>query len=241
MRIRLITFFLAGLLIGTKAYSLEILAAGDSITQGLMRNAYGLIYGITSPLNGAANIGAYLPGLKSLLDAQIENSNIYNWGKGGENSAQAVLRINTIISSRTADIILIMYGANDIYQGVSSSSTKENLRYMITKSRAIGLTPIISEITPNSLFDSYIVTSYNPQIEALATEENVPMALMHNRLNDGWTTVPYTSGDGLHLNTTGYSVMTDEWFTQIQSLFETPVPEPEQNIVPLLEMILLRN
>ncbi len=199
--------------------ALDILTAGDSITQGLQRTASGAVFGITSFQNGSVNIGGYQPRLKARLDAQVESSTLYNWGRGGENSAGGVGRINSILNSRTADLILIMYGANDLYQGISSSGTRANISVMIDRSRASGVIPIISEVTlnTNGSFNPSIRLDYNPMIHSLANQKGVSIATNYVALDGpNWYAVPYHSGDQLHLSNAGYERMAEAWLNVIR-------------------------
>ncbi len=203
------------------SFGLEVLTSGDSITQGLGRTAAGQEFGVTSPVNGAANIGGYQPVLNQQLDAAVEPSTIYNWGVAGDRSFHGVSRIGGVLNSRPADYILIMYGANDLYQGLSSSATQANMDNMISQSFAREVTPIIAEITPNTSngnFDAAIAFDYNPRLHALAAVREIEIAPMYQALRGLWQVVPYTSGDGLHLNGTGYNVMTTQWFDRIASI-----------------------
>ena len=218
------------------ANALEVLCAGDSITQGLQRTGSGIIFGIKSPQNGSVNVGGYQSRLNTMLDSNIEPSTLYNWGFGGENSAGGLGRINSILDSRSADIILIMYGANDLYQGISSSGTKANIRAMIDRSRSKGVIPIISTITPNTngSFNPSIRLDYNPKLYQVANEKQV--AIAENYLvvdGPNWYTVPYHSGDFLHLSNAGYEKMAQAWFDVIEELLV-----PNKSIIPIIELFL---
>lgn len=194
---------------------LEILTYGDSITQGLQRTSGLILYGVTSPVNGAANIGGYQPYLNNILDQNIESSNAYNWGVSGETSLGGLGRIESVLSSRVADYILILYGANDLNAGISASATKANVKSMVQKCRQYNVVPILSELTPYNSFTSQVPYLYNPAIRALAEEENTTIVLMYENMIKGWNSIPYHSGDGLHLSDLGYVVMSNYWFEAI--------------------------
>ena len=231
-----------------EAHALEVLSIGDSITQGLQRTYSGVVFGITSPRFGAANVGGYQVRLNTKLDANIEPSSVYNWGFQGELSAGfnpisgapgGVNRIGSVLNSRPADYILIMYGANDLYAGISSSSTSANLGNMIDQSRARDVIPIISEITPNTLFrngffDFLISNDYNPKLKAVAAQKETPIVLMYSKMRSEWNRL-YDSGDGLHLNSNGYNRMGEEWFEVLEKVHQAN----NRNIVPLLLPLLL--
>ena len=221
-------------------FSVQINTIGDSITQGLQRTKDNFIYGIPYPLNGAANIGGYQPRLKVKIDAAIGSSNLYNWGIGGERSTGGVGRIGFVLSLRRSEYILIMYGANDLYAGISSSTTQANVGSMIDQSRARNVIPIISEITPNTYasggqFDALIANDYNPKLKSLAAFKKTRIVLMYYEMRSGWEFF-YNSGDGLHLSDTGYDKMSQEWFEVFEQVYRL---NNRSNIMPVLIPLLL--
>lgn len=229
-----LTIFLISTLSPTPIQALEILTLGDSITQGLQRNASRVIYGIVNPVNGAANIGGYQPLLNTSLDKHIEPSTVYNWGIAGETSKGGLMRIQNVLNSRPADYILILYGANDLNAGISASTTQANIRSMVRTCRAANITPIISELTPYNLHTSRIEYQYNPLLNELSLEENVAIVAMYKNMIQNWNILPLHSGDGLHLSNEGYVVMSELWFQTIQKL-----NADAYNIVPIIKLLLL--
>lgn len=211
---------------------------GDSITQGVHRGANKYSYGITSPPNGARVNGSYGPQLESLL-RQTERSYAYNWGSAGERTHTAVGRINRVLASRQADFILILEGANDLLWRISPSSTKTNLGILIDKSRAAGIEPIISEITPLTCPDGCgrmgQVNILNNMVIDLAAEKHVILSKVLTQFQKGWNSVPYQSGDGIHLSRQGYTVMANAWHKAILKA----VQSEKGSIIPIITPLLL--
>ena len=219
------------------AYTFLILAFGDSITQGYKRTSDGTIYGITSPPNGARTSDGYEPELENDFATQSNHTAyVYNWGYGGERTYQGVNRIDSVLTSRDADFILIMEGANDLYAGVSASATKANLGIMIDKSLARQTEPIIATVTPNTAPNQpegyKIPTEYNPAIKYLASEKGITMADQYAALVGNWSS--YNSGDGLHLNDSGERVMAQRWYNAI---LDHGLPRPFA-IAPIINLLL---
>ena len=240
IRARLISFilFLGLASASVNARALEIVTLCDSITQGFQRNGAGQIFGITSPVNGAANIGGYQPRLNQLLDTNIEASNVYNWGIGGENSAQTVNRINAVLNARPTEYVLILCGSNDLYQGLSSSATSANVGTMIDRTRAAGAVPIISEITPNifdagGAYDNFIANIYNPDLKTMAAGRDATIILTFFEMRALWES-QYNSGDGLHLSNAGYVKLADLWFETIRDVHNSSSQD-----VPAINLLLL--
>ena len=221
------------------AQTYVILAFGDSITQGLKRDSEGTIYAIVSPPNGERTSDGYEPDLENeFSDHTSHEALVYNWGYWGERSYQGVNRIDSVLDSRVADFILIMEGANDLYEGVSAATTKANLQIMIEKSRLKNTLPIIATITPNTArYDGDLIpVSYNPAIKDLAVETEVALSDQYEALVVDWT--GYNSGDNLHLNDVGEQVVARTWFeTILDNGLISPNPETI-SIVPILNLLL---
>ncbi len=243
--------FLALMLFSGQALSLEILSVGDSITQGLFRTFGGSQSGVTSPQNGSANFGGYQPRLNQRLDSEVAPSTVYNYGVAGANSRDGLIRISATLNSRPADYILINYGANDLFQGISDVANQAFMRLMMIESLESGVTPIIAEITPNtntefrSDLDGFIANFYNVRIRGLinsfagaSNPVNLSIANLYQRLRPGWTNVPYHSGDGLHMNGAGNNVMADEWLAAIQRQIEID-SSASSVILPPIQLLLL--
>ena len=166
----------------------EILAFGDSLTQGLKRDASGVIWAFPNPVYGART-GGYEPRLESLFSSQSGHTAfVYNWGVGGETSSGGVNRINSVLYSRFADYLLLLEGANDIYAGISAGTTQFNLGIMIDRCRAKNVGPILGTVTPNTTHpNGYLIpASMNPQIVTLANQKGVPLANLYNALASNW-------------------------------------------------------
>ncbi len=213
----------------------DVLALGDSITQGL--------YEIPSPQSGT-RVGGYEPRLESQVSSGSNGKNdaaIYNWGTMGEYSIGGVNRIDSVLNSRSADYILLMYGANDVFSFISATSVAANVGIMVDKARAKNVEPIISNITPNTNhelgvdFNSYIVFSYNPAIQSMAQDKNVPIADNYAALASGWP-FPNASSDGLHPSGTGYQRMAEEWYKILDPLINASL-----NMTPVYMLLLLDN
>lgn len=217
------------------------IAFGDSITQGLKRNASDHRWGITSPINGAQR-GSYTEELKAKLTPDIGVVKIYNQGVMGERSYQGVARINSIMSRHSdANCILIMYGANDLYQGLHPSSTRNNIRTMAERARAASVIPIIATITPNTSGTvSQSTGSYNTQIWAYVastgtnTKNRISLADQSTVTRVKWSL--NHSGDGLHLSDRGDAVMAAEWNRALRA---NPLVFPDPVIVAPFIFLLL--
>jgi acyl-CoA thioesterase I len=206
-----------------------ILTIGDSITVG-----YPYTYPIEAGNGG--RFGIYQNILSGYLSKVEQPSAIYNWGMGGESSYGGAIRINHVLSSRRADYILILYGTNDLYAGISPSTTRRNITIMIDRAVSKNVTPIVGTITPNTMtsgYDALLKNHYNPGIIAAAQSRNAALADHYASLRPKWSTTPLHSGDRLHPNSTGYSIIAKTWYYVIVEL------NKKTNISPILNLLLL--
>lgn len=196
----LLSLFIPGFVFG-----LEVLTMGDSITAGSPYNLHG----------DGKRVGPYQGDLEKIFHNNGLPSNVYNWGKSGEMTPDGVNRISSVLSSRSADLILIMEGANDVTHGISSSTTATNIGIMIDKSISRGVTPIVGTITPNSRpggFDTVIRNHFNPKIVSQAANRGVKVADQYGALRPRWATLKYND---LHPNLAGYQIIAETWHRTI--------------------------
>lgn len=197
-----------------RADTTTILAFGDSITQGLKRDAGGTIWGIQYVPQGA-RVGGYEPYLEQEFRSNGLAAYVHNWGYTGERTTTGLSRLQSIVSSHSGvyDYCLLMEGANDLYAGINANTTAFNLGVMADTCRNSGVVPIMTTITPNTYLSrgSDIETFYNPAIESIASGKNVTLVDQYGAVRPNWSSL--NSGDGLHLNSAGDQVMAKEWFT----------------------------
>lgn len=211
------------------------IAFGDSITQGLKRNYFGQEWSVRWPVHGA-QVGSYVEELRARMAGDFKVVRVYNQGVRGERSYHGVDRIRAIMARHSdANCILIMYGANDLYQPrVHHVSTRVNITTMAQLARAAGVVPIIATITPNTEIYGFDVTGkYNDEIRRLAAA-GLTLADQHAVMSANWPR--YHSGDGLHIGDLGDAVMAKEW---ARALRTNPLVFPEPIVMSPILLLLL--
>ncbi len=182
---------------------IRCIAFGDSITYGLKRNSSGQTW----------NSDGYTGELRSYLGSVSPSPSVYKRGYPGDRSYNGVSRIDGVISDHSdANCILIMFGANDRYQGLSPNSTASNMRTMAEKARSRGIPPVMATITPNTKIGG--IESYNSALRSMFSSQELTFADQYNKMiSNGW---PH-SGDGLHVSDRGDGLMAQEWFRAMKT------------------------
>jgi len=196
----------------------EIIAFGDSITVGLPEQEI-------DPAGGL-RIGGYEPDLEALTDGRNDHYDVFNFGDGGEVTAEGIQRFrNELAKHPQAEYVLILEGTNDIWAEISREDTVWNLAAMVDKARDAGIEPILGTLTPDPRDNGKNVPLYNRMIKEMAVEKNVVVADLYAEMVDDWETtyidilypdVP-SWNDWLHPNRAGYAKMAEVWFAAVFS------------------------
>ncbi len=214
------------------------IAFGDSIT-------YGCGYGTCEH---DPPIG-YPPRLEKILDAELGPSKVVNRAVPGEDTFDAVARIEQVLQEEQARYILIMEGTNDVVHiEYPLSATEENLRTLIETSMRFGTYPLIATIIPRK--DWFWEAPYfHHKLEMvvkvarkLAREYNIPLAdfyAMYMNYEGDWKEL---LSDGNHPSIKGYQMMAEEWARQIKTIPPYP-PRPYEVVEegPFLRISWLEN
>jgi len=201
----------------TISHNLVFLAFGDSIT-----------YGSGTSANGPAT--AY----PKLLETKLkENYAGYflsiNAGNPGETTEEGLERYASVLSINNPDLVLIMEGTNDEFEGDPYDQTEDNLRAMVQIALARGINVIIATIPPvisNSYYDrreqQARIVEFNPRIYQIAADYNIPVAPVFNAI----TSVPNWQNDLMdqpsanHPNDAGHAVIRDTFYTPVSAELE---------------------
>ncbi len=111
----------------------KVIAFGDSITDG----------------RGDEEMrGGYPPRLQEYLRANgSPDAVVVSAGVRGETTPEGADRIDGVLK-QGGEFIVIMEGTNDIFTGVSTETTVDNLKEMVSKARGAGIKPVLATIPP---------------------------------------------------------------------------------------------
>ena len=190
------------------AHAEDIIAFGDSITQGSIDPA-------------GSDHGGYPMVLQQLYDNNGLGVHVYNEGLHGERTSAGVSRISSVLGRRPADFLLLLEGANDVIAGISPQTLVQNLGIMIDKCKAKGVVPLVATMTPEEKYGNtpLIRDTINPQIVALAGQKNITLVDLYSAVADSWAA---WSWDGLHPNYDGMLAIAQAWYNQVPVAGITP-------------------
>jgi lysophospholipase L1-like esterase len=145
----------------------------------------------------------------SVLSRKIARP-IINEGKSGETSAQGLARINSILA-HDPDMVILLFGGNDVLQRVPLETTFENLRSIILTLQAHDITVVLLGVQGGALTDPF-----RKPFDELAKTYN--LIYIPNVLHKVFTKEELMS-DAVHPNDAGYAIIANRVFEAIQHLF----------------------
>lgn len=201
-----------------------ILCLGDSITYGSPYGGSGSTY--PARLQAKLNV-AYGTGTTTVI----------NRGIGGYRADQVLASVNAWLASDNPDIVLLKVGGNDLLQETVPQTPEKFLQVVSqTKSEVQQIVNNVKAHTnPDSSHPKVILSAFIPNLyegvlgstgiaiynSYLSSVSNVDRYFTSNwsSFYDSGTGQAKTSlmADEFHPNATGYSIMADNWYTQVIS------------------------
>ena len=182
---------------------------GDSITYGII------------DYSEAPELG-YVPRLERLIDANIKDSVVANQGIGGENTAEGLARIDSVINEEQARTIFLMEGTNDVKDtNISIDTTVFNLQKMTERSLDSGLVTFLSSILPMDPFEGLTearVLDLNQRIESLAADLDIYFVDQFTSFMNQLIPWYRFFSDSTHPNEEGYQLIAETWY---EAFFDT--------------------
>ena len=201
---------------GTASAQTIYVAFGDSITEGVGDSA-------SRPQKG------YPPRLEDLLQEAGVNATVINRGVEGDTTAEGLSRIDSVLASTRADVLLLMEGTNDIPR-VSNETIAFNLEEIGRRAAARGTRTVHATLFPRlpaTLTDPNNV--FTSELSGLIRE----MAARNRReLVDPFEVflfgVPgaldryFAPNDKFHPNAAGYDIMAQVFFEALTGIDRVP-------------------
>jgi acyl-CoA thioesterase-1 len=183
-----------------------LVCLGNSLTAG---------YGATAP--GVDDRSKSYP---AYLQDKV-NISVVNAGISGNTTSQGLSRVDTDVLSKNPQIVIIELGANDLFQGIPITNTRDNLQKIINKinngDRKIYLAKFYTDeiartMANNSGIINYglqtvLINQYDNMFNTLSSLNNI--VLIDNIWDNVWG---IHMSDSVHPNATGYEIMANNYF-----------------------------
>ena len=167
----------------------NIIAFGDSLTYGL----------------GSTKGNNYVQILGKKLDTPIINKGIM-----GDTTAQALERINEVLTNNPK-VVIVYFGGNDILQGVPADTTFQNLSKIIEKIQEKGAIVVVVGVRGGIFSDPY-----KERFERIAKHYNTVYVpdVMVKILGDKLL----LSSDEIHPNDKGYEIIANAIYSKLKTV-----------------------
>jgi acyl-CoA thioesterase-1 len=206
-----LTLFVSFAAVGAaRAETLELVALGDSLTQG-----YGLPQG-----------EGLVPTLQAWLDDQGADVEIVNAGVSGDTTAGGLSRVAWSLTEET-DAMIVALGGNDLLRGISPDTVRANLDGILSEAEARDLPVLlVGLIAPPNYGPDYkrdfeaIYTDLSQEYDTLLYPE-----FFANLRDDEGNASPdrisaYMQPDGIHPNADGVDRIVEDMGPVVLELLE---------------------
>lgn len=134
---------------------------------------------------------------------------VANFGVSGDTSAEALMRIDTILE-RKPDIVIVLVGGNDALQQLPVAETERNISEILKKLKQAGIQPVLAGVIGGFPSDPYA-----SMFTRLAGEHEVP--LVPNVLAGLIGNKTYMS-DEIHPNALGYTRIAEKLLPEVRGV-----------------------
>ncbi|MFT5207125.1 MAG: lysophospholipase L1-like esterase [Candidatus Omnitrophota bacterium] len=182
----------------------NILAMGDSTTAGTPYYASP----VESPPDGLGDITAQYP---HWVEKALPNTEVYNRGIRGQRTDQMKSRLVKDLSKISPQVVVLLAGVNDVYQGLSPQVIISQIIFMhqlVKFDRAKFLLCSVLPYDEASLDANQRLQELNVMIEDYATRNSIPFCDTFKALED--PNKPFHllgSDDGIHPDKETYKVL----------------------------------
>jgi len=178
----------------------KIVAFGDSLTAGF----------------GLAEDESYPYLLQRKLEADGYRYEVLNAGVSGDTTLGGLDRIDWALGQENVEILVLALGGNDLLRRMPVDAMKSNLAAMIAKAKERNIKVLLcGMLAPPNVGVEYQM-QFVSTFPSLAKEFNV--AFMPFILKDVALNPDLNQADGIHPNTEGAKVMTDNIYEQLRPL-----------------------
>lgn len=188
------------------AKRVKIVAFGDSTTAGTP----GFLSPLEAPPHGAGNVESQYAYWLMKKHGKWE---VLNRGINGERSDQILARFPRDVISERPEIVIILAGVNDIYQGFSLDKTRQNLSSMYNGAIKEKIAPVACTVLPYNTMgkkETESRASLNDWVRRESSQLKIPFCDTADAVADPNDPNRLRgSPDGLHPDVDGYRRMSE--------------------------------
>jgi lysophospholipase L1-like esterase len=152
----------------------------------------------------------------------------FNFGVGGDTTAQWAARVSTVTAS-AADVVICLISTNDRTSDFTLAQTQQNIEHVIFKLKEAGKIVIFVAETPRGGAGALTAPrqAVHDQVRAWIKSYLPSLGVRVVDLYDKMLDTAKTTVDGLHPSPYGARIMGEAIALEIQDLFNTPVILPK--------------
>ncbi len=180
----------------------KIVAFGDSLTAGF----------------GLAEKESYPYLLQQKLNADGYDYEVVNAGVSGETSIGGLERVDWVLDEQNVKVLILELGANDLLRSLPVAKMKQNLAQIIKKAQAKKIQVLLCGMLAPPTLGAQYQHDYVTAFPDLASEYKVaflPFLLENIALEKN-----LNQADGIHPNTEGEKIMTDNVYKALKPLLK---------------------
>jgi acyl-CoA thioesterase-1 len=180
----------------------KIIAFGDSLTAG---------FGLAEP-------ESYPYLLQQRLAADGFDYEVVNAGVSGDTTLGGLERIDWVLDTDNAKILILELGANDLLRGIPVVKMKDNLDKILNKAKAKNVRVLFCGMLAPPTMGAQYQRDFTAAFPDLASEhkvEFVPFLLDSVALNKD-----LNQADGIHPNAAGEKIMTDNIYKVLKPMLQ---------------------
>lgn len=204
---------------GVKPLRRNIAIYGDSRTANCSSG--------TAPNKFTENYG-YASWLGQYTEGRVCFDPAFNFGVGGDTSAQWAARVATVAAS-AADVVICLISTNDRTADFTLAQTQQNIEHVVAKLKEAGKIIIFVAETPRGGANALTAPrqAVHDQVRAWIKSYLPSLGVRVVDLYDKMLDTAKTTVDGLHPSPYGARIMGEAIAIEIQDLFNTPVILPK--------------
>jgi lysophospholipase L1-like esterase len=189
---------------GAAGKRLKVVGWGDSTTAGTPA----FLSPVEAPPNGAGDERSQYA---FWLRRAHPDWEVLNKGVNGERSDEVLARFERDVARERADLVVVLAGVNDVYQGLPADIPQRNLSSMYDKTAAMGATAVACTVLPyNSIAGrkAKVRVELNRWVAEESARRSIPFCDTAKAVSDPADSDRLSgSPDGLHPDVEGYRRM----------------------------------